>query len=110
MDSFLYSQGLNSQAIVSNAKDAQYKAEGALNTAQPSVNSALRTITSTSPNVLAQYALGLVAFYYLVSPVGCMLLHAHSSPRDSLSAWITACLLVCMLLKNGKACMYSANR
>lgn len=66
VDSFLYSQGLNSQALVSNARDAQTKAESALNTASPSVNKALTTVSSSSPTVLAEYALGLVALYYLV--------------------------------------------
>ena len=68
VESFLSAQGLNSQAIVSNARDAQFKVDGALTTAKPTVNSAYQTITATSPTILAEYALGLVAFYYLVLP------------------------------------------
>lgn len=68
VDTFLRQQGLNSQAVVSTAQDAQTKAQGALNTASPQVNSVLYTLTHTSPTLLAEYSLGLVALYYLVCP------------------------------------------
>lgn len=67
-ESFLNQNGLNSQAIVGTAKEAQGKAEGVINTAQPQIQPAVRFLQASSPTQLAEYALGLVAFYYLVRP------------------------------------------
>ncbi|KAK9797734.1 hypothetical protein WJX73_002375 [Symbiochloris irregularis] len=69
VESFLSAQGLNSQAIVGTAKEAQGKAEGVYNTAQPQIQPAVRFLQTSSPTQLAEYALGLVAFYYLGPPV-----------------------------------------
>ena len=75
-DSFLYSRGLNSQALVSSARTAQSSAEDALTTAKPSVNSLYNTLSTSSPTLLAEYAVGLVALYYLVRLL-LWLMHGH---------------------------------
>ena len=68
---FLTSQGVNPPALVEKAGKAGTAAEGAFNQAKPSLTSSLTSLSARDPGTLAEYALGAVAVYYLVS---------HSAP------------------------------
>ena len=68
VESFLTKQGLNSQSILEGTKGVTSKAEEAINYASPTVKSTAGTLSATNPQLLAKYALGLAAVYYLVSP------------------------------------------
>ena len=64
---FLTSQGVNPPAITDKAGKVTSAAEGVFNQAKPSLTSSLTSLSSRDPGTLAEYALGAVAFYYLVS-------------------------------------------
>lgn len=66
VESFLTKQGLNARSLVESTKGVTSKAEEAINYASPTVKSTAGTLSATSPTVLAEYALGLLAIYYLV--------------------------------------------
>jgi hypothetical protein len=66
VENFLAQQGLNANVIVDGAKKATDTASEALTSAKPVVDSTVSTLSSTSPVVLGEYALGLLALYYLV--------------------------------------------
>lgn len=64
---FLSNQGLAPPSnLVAKAEKASTVAESAFTSAKPSLTSSLTDLTAKDPGVLAEYALGLVAFYYLV--------------------------------------------
>ena len=60
------SQGINSPELADKAGKAGSAAEGVFNQAKPSLTSSLTSLSSRDPTTLAEYALGAVAFYYLV--------------------------------------------
>jgi hypothetical protein len=64
---FLTAQGINPPVLADKAGKAGSAAEGVFNQAKPSLTSSLTSLTSRDPTTLAEYALGAVAFYYLVS-------------------------------------------
>lgn len=70
VERFLEAQGLNARALLDGARQATATAGDALETARPTVDSTVSnvssTLLSTDPVVLAEYAAGLVALYYLV--------------------------------------------
>ena len=70
VERFLEAQGLNARALLDGARQASATAGDALETARPTVDSTVSTVSSTllstDPVVLAEYAAGLVALYYLV--------------------------------------------
>lgn len=66
VENFLAQQGLNANVIVDGAKKATGTASEALTNAKPVVDSTVNTLSATSPVILAEYALGLAALYYLV--------------------------------------------
>ena len=68
VEQFLTRQGLNSQSILEGTKGVTSKAEEAINYASPTVKSTAGTLSATNPQLLAKYALGLAALYYLVRP------------------------------------------
>ena len=68
MERFLSAQGLNAQALTANARQAQDVAGDAYVQSQPFVIRAYNTVSATQPGILAKYAVGLVAVYYLVRP------------------------------------------
>lgn len=68
VEQFLNKQGVNSKAILDGTKGVTSKAEEAINAASPAVKSTAGTLSASSPATLGQYALGLIAFYYLVQP------------------------------------------
>ncbi len=64
---FLTAQGIDPPVLADKAGKAGSAAEGVFNQAKPSLTSSLTSLTSRDPTTLAEYALGAVAFYYLVS-------------------------------------------
>ena len=70
VERFLEAQGLNARALLDGARQATATAGDALEIARPTVDSTVSTVSSTlsstDPVVLAEYAAGLVALYYLV--------------------------------------------
>lgn len=68
---FLTAQGINPPVLADKAGKAGSAAEGVFNQAKPSLTSSLTSLTSRDPTTLAEYALGAVAFYYIVS-VSCL--------------------------------------
>jgi len=64
---FLTAQGINPPVLADKAGKAGSAAEGVFNQAKPSLTSSLTSLTSRDPTTLAEYALGAIAFYYLVS-------------------------------------------
>lgn len=65
---FLSAQGLAPPSnLVDKAGKAGSAAESAFTSAKPSLTSSLTDLSSKDPGTLAEYALGLVALYYLVS-------------------------------------------
>ena len=64
---FLTAQGINPPVLADKAGKAGSAAEGVFNQAKPSLTSSLTSLTSRDPTTLAEYALGALAFYYLVS-------------------------------------------
>jgi len=64
---FLTAQGVNPPALADQAGKAGSAAEGVFNQAKPSLTSSLTSLSSRDPGTLAEYALGAIAFYYLVS-------------------------------------------
>ena len=72
VERFLEAQGLNARALLDGARQAGATAGDALETARPTVDSTVSTVSSTllstDPVVLAEYAAGLVALYYLARP------------------------------------------
>ena len=70
VERFLEAQGLNARGLLSGARQATASAGDALETARPAVDTTVSTVSSallsTDPVVLAEYAAGLVALYYLV--------------------------------------------
>lgn len=69
VEQFLTKQGVNSQALVDSTRGVTSKAEEAINYASPTVRTTATSLSAASPQLLAQYAIGLVAFYYLVSAI-----------------------------------------
>lgn len=66
---FLSNQGLAPPSnLVAKAEKASTVAESAFTSAKPSLTSSLTDLTAKDPGVLAEYALGLIAFYYLGPP------------------------------------------
>lgn len=66
MENFLAKQGLNASVIVDGARKATDSASDALTSAKPTLDSTVTTLSSTSPVVIGEYVLGLLALYYLV--------------------------------------------
>ena len=66
MERFLSANGLNPQALTANAQKAQDVAGDAYVQSQPFLTRAYNTVNATQPGILAKYAVGLVAVYYLV--------------------------------------------
>ncbi len=64
---FLTAQGINPPVLADKAGKAGSAAEGVFNQAKPSLTSSLTSLASRDPTTLAEYALGAVAVYYLVS-------------------------------------------
>ena len=84
VEQFLTKQGLNSQSILEATKGVTSKAEEAINYASPTVKSTAGTLSATNPQLLAKYALGLAALYYIVSsrPARCSVAWMHlARPR-----------------------------
>ena len=67
---FLNQQGLNvnSSALVDTTRKAQDVAGDAYVQGKPFLNRALDTVSTSSPGLLAEYALAALAVYYLVRP------------------------------------------
>ncbi|KAK9846572.1 hypothetical protein WJX81_006817 [Elliptochloris bilobata] len=73
VERFLEAQGLNARALLDGARQATSTTGEVLETARPTVDSTVSTVSSTlattDPVVLAEYAAGLVALYYLGPPL-----------------------------------------
>ena len=67
MQNFLAGQGLNANVLADDVKKVSGTASNALTQAKPTVDSTLFTLSKSSPALLAEYALGALALYYLVS-------------------------------------------
>ena len=67
MQNFLAGQGLNANVLADDVKRASGTASDALTQAKPTVDNTLFTLSKSSPALLAEYALGALALYYLVS-------------------------------------------
>ena len=65
----LASSGLDTSAISSGAKAAVATTEQAAEVAKPFVDQAIQFLTTTEPVLLGEYALGLVAAFYLGPPI-----------------------------------------
>lgn len=66
---FLSSQGLAPPSnLVNKAEKAGSVAESAFTSAKPSLTSSLTNLSSKDPGTLAEYALGVIALYYLGPP------------------------------------------
>ncbi len=83
MESFLRGQGLNAGGLANDVKKVSGTASDAYTQAKPTVDSTIFTLSNSSPALLAEYALGALALYYLVSLTHSnRALHLHeSSPR-----------------------------
>ena len=68
MERFLSANGLNAQALLANTQKAQDVAGDVYYQNQPLLARTYNTVSATSPGILAKYAVGLVAVYYLVRP------------------------------------------
>ena len=66
MQFFLNKQGINADSLAESTRTASSKAEQAINYATPTVGAAANTLSTSTPQQLGQYALGLVGLYYLV--------------------------------------------
>ncbi|KAK9820460.1 hypothetical protein WJX72_010595 [[Myrmecia] bisecta] len=69
VERFLSAQGLNAGALLDTAKTASSRAGEVITTAKPSVDSTVSTLSATDPGLLAEYAVGLAALYYLGPPL-----------------------------------------
>ena len=69
MQNFLGRQGLNAGNLADDVKKASGTASDALTQAKPTVDNTLFTLSKSSPALLAEYALGAVALYYLVRKI-----------------------------------------
>ena len=67
MQNFLAGQGLNANVLADDVKKVSGTASDALTQAKPTVDNTLFTLSKSSPALLAEYALGALALYYLVS-------------------------------------------
>ena len=67
MQNFLAGQGLNAGNLADDVKKVSGSASDALTQAKPTVDSTIFTLSKSSPALLAEYALGAVALYHLVS-------------------------------------------
>lgn len=67
VQSFLAGQGFNPTVLAEDVKKASGTATDALTQAKPAVDNTLLTLSRSSPALLAEYLLGAVALYYLVS-------------------------------------------
>ena len=69
MQNFLAGQGLNAgNVLADDVKKVSGTASDALTQAKPTVDSTIFSLSKSSPALLAEYALGAVALYYLVTP------------------------------------------
>ncbi len=84
MQNFLGRQGLNAGSLADDVKKASGTASDALTQAKPTVDNTLFTLSKSSPALLAEYALGAVALYYLVSPQPVQLCLHSTQERTSL--------------------------
>ena len=66
MESFLAAQGLNARVLVDGVQKAGGSASDALEQARPTLDSTVSSLSSSSPTLIAQYAAGALALYYLV--------------------------------------------
>lgn len=66
VQNFLSGQGLNAGNLADDVKKVSGTASDALTQAKPTVDNTLFTLSKSSPALLAEYALGAVALYYLV--------------------------------------------
>lgn len=66
VEAFLERNGLNSKALLESTRGVTSKAEEAIGIAAPAVKQTAGSLSTASPQTLGQYALGLVALYYLV--------------------------------------------
>jgi len=76
VENFLNVNGLNAGALVDGARRATGTASEALTSAKPAVDSAASTLSTSSPGLIAEYILGALAIYYLVSSL-CVLLQKN---------------------------------
>ena len=76
MQNFLAGQGLNANVLADDVKKVSGTASDALTQAKPTVDSTIFSLSKSSPALLAEYALGAVALYYLVSQACVSRLHS----------------------------------
>ena len=69
MESFLAAQGLNARVIVEGAQKATASAGDTLEQARPTLDSTVSTLSAADPTLLAKYAAGALAAYFLVRTV-----------------------------------------
>ena len=93
MQNFLAGQGLSASNLASDVKRASGTASDALEQARPTVDSTLVTLSKSSPALLAEYALGAVALYYLVRPRIC--------PCNFFIGWWWGCCWCCSNINGG---------
>ena len=67
MQFFLNKQGINADLVAETTRSASSKAEQAISAATPTVGAAATTLSTSTPQQLGQYALGLAGVYFLVS-------------------------------------------